>query len=1069
MNRTHPPSSRGPATGPAQDPRGRRGAATPGFGAGLGALSDILTGGVRGATAATLGLPGDLEKLLRGLYGAAAARPEQDRLAAGLMASERSALPSTDEWRNWLPGPTEFSIPAEQNTPMQVAEFGALSPGQAARVVGGLGRMARPAAAGLGRVGAEALRRGVEEARGPLSAVGQAIAPQYAVRPRGGNFNTVNLNAYLGGADDVRMGANLADGKSPPTQQWAQKQLANYLKRDLGAPTDPLLALEAELPNLHFASEDPMEVARATLRNDEAAIQRNPRGLAARRLEEHNHLSGGQPLTPWGLYSGDAMSYSGPEEYAADLSGGWVPEGMTAFDAAREQGHNVDWLEKAGPDTKIWGLDPPDEDRLGFSHVLDYLDAAQRAHQKVRTVGPALRENLQYATPEERSMLALYDAGLALSPDQIGKTGVADAVRKTASWNELLASGMGGPQNPDLLKGWKGVHKEYPDDGMKWVELGPQDAQPVNALPEGYAAAPHPTLKAPDGQPLHGIREPNGFTYLRKTPEEAQSDWLQQHNLDLRKKDLSAGLKAEGDVMGHCVGGYCDPVASGKTRIFSLRDKAGNPHVTIETRPSRQTFVEEDHIDLEEVVGALQGRDEEFAAAVERAGGDVEDVFFEDPRKWAEKAAQLRRGAQVDDIVQIKGKQNAKPVDKYLPYVQDFVKGGNWGKVGDLQNTGLRTINERGIPGDFGRFSFASPEQRTQIWQQAGIDPAQAKYLDDADMKKLTGAYDALAQGRVPVRYGNDKLLEMVKQAKGLPDYESAQGLYTPAELRQAYEQSVTRTGGRPNQQDLQFLHNQIRNATPGDWSGQYFNPDVMPDDFYAPFAAQPGPGYAEGGSVAQSMTPFMQKAQAMLGGVAQDSQEEGYAGGGVVKNLAKLWHSGTIKDGEKIRAPLYTTPDKALARSYAATPEELKAWVLRTERGADPETFASIANAVGAPDTYSAMALDASRGENDPQTVEELIRRLKREGFDHAVLPDEGLDMKPAMVPIMMPGAAVRQFDPEAFSREFLTRHMRPDDLGPLQQYMQSTPQGSMDTWLEQARPDAHQDILKVLRGNLR
>ena len=35
--------------------------------------------------------------------------------------------------------------------------------------------------------------------------------------------------------------------------------------------------------------------------------------------------------------------------------------------------------------------------------------------------------------------------------------------------------------------------------------------------------------------------------------------------------------------MGHCVGGYCDDVASGQSNIYSLRDAKGKPSVTIET------------------------------------------------------------------------------------------------------------------------------------------------------------------------------------------------------------------------------------------------------------------------------------------------------------------------------------------------------------------------------------------------------------------------------------------------------------------------------------------------------
>jgi len=205
-----------------------------------------------------------------------------------------------------------------------------------------------------------------------------------------------------------------------------------------------------------------------------------------------------------------------------------------------------------------------------------------------------------------------------------------------------------------------------------------------------------------------------------------------------------------------------------------------------------------------------------------------------------------------------------------MPFVQAVLKGGKWARVGQLQNTGLKTLNDRGIPDGFGRFSFASPEQQAQIWKAAGIDPTQTKYLDDKDMKKLKGAYDAFAKGRVPVKYGNDKLMSMIKQARNADSYDNTTGLYSPAELREMYLASTKNIGAQPNQQDLQFLHNQIRNAVPGDWSTEYFNPDVMPDDFYAPFDPT---GYADGGAVQATPTPFMQRAQAMLGqaqGVSQ-------------------------------------------------------------------------------------------------------------------------------------------------------------------------------------------------------
>jgi len=42
-------------------------------------------------------------------------------------------------------------------------------------------------------------------------------------------------------------------------------------------------------------------------------------------------------------------------------------------------------------------------------------------------------------------------------------------------------------------------------------------------------------------------------------------------------------LAAEGNKAGHCVGGYCQDVDSGRVRIFSLRDPKNEPHVTMES------------------------------------------------------------------------------------------------------------------------------------------------------------------------------------------------------------------------------------------------------------------------------------------------------------------------------------------------------------------------------------------------------------------------------------------------------------------------------------------------------
>ena len=100
-------------------------------------------------------------------------------------------------------------------------------------------------------------------------------------------------------------------------------------------------------------------------------------------------------------------------------------------------------------------------------------------------------------------------------------------------------------------------------------------------------------------------------------------------------------------------------VLQGRTKIYSLRDAKGEPHVTIEVRPDSNY--------------------PQIAAKMKLNGASDEEVaaFMNNPPH---------------DIIQIKGKQNQKPKDEYIPYVQDFVKSQNWGHVSDIKNANMERI-----------------------------------------------------------------------------------------------------------------------------------------------------------------------------------------------------------------------------------------------------------------------------------------------------------------------------------------------------------------------------------------
>jgi hypothetical protein len=120
------------------------------------------------------------------------------------------------------------------------------------------------------------------------------------------------------------------------------------------------------------------------------------------------------------------------------------------------------------------------------------------------------------------------------------------------------------------------LHKDYPEKGMRWVEL---KAPKLESLPEGYRTEAAVTQ---DGESVYRIFDKNNeLVAVDKDP----IAWANKYD-----KTLADALKYEGEQLQHCVGGYCDDVISGRSRIYSLRDAKGKPNATIEVEPHTEGF-----------------------------------------------------------------------------------------------------------------------------------------------------------------------------------------------------------------------------------------------------------------------------------------------------------------------------------------------------------------------------------------------------------------------------------------------------------------------------------------------
>lgn len=116
---------------------------------------------------------------------------------------------------------------------------------------------------------------------------------------------------------------------------------------------------------------------------------------------------------------------------------------------------------------------------------------------------------------------------------------------------------------------------------------------------------------------MDALDEADAYMREQKAKEAAKGEvvWRFKDGSTIEELTTREQLDTEGDVMGHCVGSYCAKVSRGGSRIYSLRDPRGRSHVTLEWDPN------------------------------------------------------------VHEWEQIRGKQNAPPVEKYHDQLDEFIKG----------------------------------------------------------------------------------------------------------------------------------------------------------------------------------------------------------------------------------------------------------------------------------------------------------------------------------------------------------------------------------------------------------
>jgi hypothetical protein len=460
----------------------------------------------------------------------------------------------------------------------------ALDVGATATGVGKLGLSAARAAPG-------ALAAGARNLSAP-----RTLNPQAGViKTKGGNWlNSGSVERSLEGLKRKVTSENLANytpeqaerlaasgrlDRNDALNKWVDRNLTNYIKKEMATPEDPVRRL-AEEGVVHIS---PGQV-----------------GINRYKAPKVREVEGGEAL---GM-SDEARAWEDSTDVAIS------PITIKSL----HPDYREPWMESASPSTRVY--EPTrnfDTRALGFDHIMDVL-----------------REDL--ATGRIR-------------PEQLSKVSMEQAVRRTYEYDQELAKKAA--EARAVQREGLPVYKDYPE-GYRWIELN----KPGSFASESEAM----------GHSVRGYEPPKGHP-----------DWTE----------------GSGDAgsLGYGHGGW-EAIKSGKAKVYSLVDSKGNPHVTVESRaPDARSNYEE--------MRAIENQADNEADAQGFTSFAERDRFTES--RVRELKNQLMAQKQPEGnyrITQIKGKGNAAPKEDYLPFVQDFVRSGQWDDVGDFQNTGLAKLQE---------------------------------------------------------------------------------------------------------------------------------------------------------------------------------------------------------------------------------------------------------------------------------------------------------------------------------------------------------------------------------------
>lgn len=606
----------------------------------------------------------------------------------------------------------------------------------------------------------------------------------YVVKPEGGNWVQGSIEKYLDPLRSIPFPEHNQEGARAATalNNFVDKKLSKYMRNEMATPSDPLRIQADEWANkqtqLLADKQKQIDKARADMEKAQRERNVNPEVLTRsqariRELEKEKAL----------IENRSGLHYEPPRAgFQANLHRKNSKQ-LSSVEAKTEAGQK--WEDVA--DASILG----GEYRFQTPLIDNELYIRGSSADRLKAEQDALREiGGEFAVQNPDAMVNTIDRGFAntglgwdhlideldnamtptsglpknllLDPKTVDKMSVPQAVEHVDKINAWRASQKAEADAARAANIATVTHKEYPDAGLKWVELK------VPELIENFKAPEKYEIRKPTpSSETFAIwdKEKNHYVTTGLKSEQAAAKHIQDM---AGQAALEDALKYEGDMLSHCVGGYCPDVVSGRSRIFSLRDNAGRPHATIEVEPEARIGFREGEGPKGDEYYVQQNK----YIAGQNEGSIPNNITFAEWWRSQNGIPEPKRGERIS---QIKGLKNRKPQDEYMPYVQDFVKSGDWSHIGDLHHTDLFKVTQgQKLPG----FSKEIPPGYYTLdeFKRMAVENEMPQEILDNWMEKLGGRrfFGMKAGGAVHMAEGGQ--LTFAKANQMLQQYVSSMG-----------------------------------------------------------------------------------------------------------------------------------------------------------------------------------------------------------------------------------------------------------------------------------------------------